>query len=589
MKKFKVLLTLTLICVLLANCTVLCFATDRDVDVTIIGTASVADVEEISEIVETYMRRYTENTYLYESNDLHPFTVASLTPTERQALPLEQNSLSTNIITSAKLGENLNLNTGVNIEPNKMVNTLDTMDYTMEKAIYLKNVRQMQIPKRNDFEICYKVNKIEISGIYSRVWLSENIGFYCPGQTIQSIIGEEHEISLCRQNGEWLIYNISTANDSFDYEHKFTDFDSNSAIQEFNEIYSRRNLTNFGEIEQDIIVSEENENTEIQSTLLMPRSYNTNNAINYAFTYSKQNVNSFQNYYNTNFRNWANDGGDCMNFASQCIYAGFLGSNDISDINSKSFPQDNVGNSSNAMWVGASPYYSWISNTAFYNYMVNSASDTGTRIKGSITTYGKDDYYITTPSNLLGAVIQGNGSAGEFQHAVIVTGKEGTGRNQIYVTSHTADKKHVPLSDFWTTGKIRVILPTSAVQVVSCPYDNHSYSTIPYDRGLDSICNSCGTSRLFLRNVLLNCVPVGSTQTLQGYPSIRCYRMAMKVIAPNGEVSWLGEVLNEYSYTKSFTFTQRGLYTITLYARDVNPDYYSSSVNIHNTYTVRCY
>lgn len=31
------------------------------------------------------------------------------------------------------------------------------------------------------------------------------------------------------------------------------------------------------------------------------------------------------------------------------------------------------------------------------------------------------------------------------------------------------------------------------------------------------------------------------------------------------------------------------LYTITVYARDVNPDYYSWSTQVHHTYTVRCY
>ena len=80
MKKFKKALTLVLMCILLVNCIIPCFATDQDADVAVIGSASATDIAEISEIAETYMRRYAENTYMYESNDLKELTVASLTP-----------------------------------------------------------------------------------------------------------------------------------------------------------------------------------------------------------------------------------------------------------------------------------------------------------------------------------------------------------------------------------------------------------------------------------------------------------------------------------------------------------------------------
>lgn len=585
MKKFKKALTLALMCILLVNCTIPCFATDQDADVAVIGSASASDITEISEIAETYMRRYAENTYMYESNDLKELTVASLSPTERQALQQAQNTLSTNVSASSNLNENFNA--GADSETNLAVNTLDTMDYTLEKANYRKNVRQMQNILRKDFETCYQVNQIEVSGDYARVWLSENIGFYYSGQTIQSIISEEYEISLFRPNGEWLIYNIYTKYDDFDSTNKFSGFNSAEAIQEFSEIYANRDSGDLSE--KAVIVSEEDANAEIQSTVFIPRTYNAQNAVYYAFTYSKQNVGNFRSYYNGNFESYDGRGGDCMNFASQCIYAGFHGSNAVSDINSKSFPQDNVGSSSDTTWFGSPASHSWISNSPFYNYITKSASDSGTRIKGSVTTYGYNDYYITTPTKLLGAVIQVPGSAGDYQHAVIVTGQEGTGRDQILITSHTGDHKHVRLGDLWGTGKIWVILPTSAVQTVSCTSAEHSYTSIPYDRGLDSICNICGTSRLFIRNTLLNCVPVGTTKTLTAYPSVRCYRMAMKVVAPNGAVSWLGEVVNDYSYAKNYTFSQTGLYTITLYARDINPDYYRWSTQVHHTYTVRCY
>ena len=587
MKKFKKALTLALMCLLLVNCTIPCFATDQDADVAVIGSASASDIAEISEIAETYMRRYAENTYMYESNDLKELTVASLSPTERQALQQAQNTLSTNVSASSNLNENFNAS--ADSEVNLAVNTLDTMDYTLEKANYRKSVWQMQNALPKDFETCYQVNQIEVSGDYARVWLSENIGFYCPGQTIQSIISEEHEISLCRPNGEWLIYNIYTKYDDFDSTNKFSGFNSAEAIQEFSEIYANRDSGDLSG--KTVIVSEEDANAEIQSIVDTSRTYTPQNAAYYALTYSKQDVDSFRSYYNGNFNSYADSGGDCMNFASQCIYAGFQGSNDTSAISGRAFPQDNSGSAANERWFAnpVSPFWAWTHNTYFYDYITNSKSSSGTRITASVTEYAASTYNITTPSNLLGAVIQGHGKAGDYQHAVIVTSQEGTARNQIFVTSHTADKKHVPLSYFWNSGKSRVIRPQGSFQSVSCSSTSHTYTTIPYDRGQDSICNGCGACRLYARNVLLNCVPVGTTKTLEGHSSIRCYRMAMKVVAPNGTVSWLGEVVNGSSYLKSYTFSQPGLYTITLYARDTNPDYYSSSTQVHHTYTVRCY
>ena len=118
----------------------------------------------------------------------------------------------------------------------------------------------------------------------------------------------------------------------------------------------------------------------------------------------------------------------------------------------------------------------------------------------------------------------------------------------------------------------------------------HTYTTYASSYGQDSTCNTCGYCKLYVKNTLQNCVSQGSSITLSGGTNQQVYRMAMKVVAPNGDVSWLGEETCTNSYNRTFQFNQKGLYTITLYARDINPDAYpNDSTSVCGTYTIRCY
>ena len=49
------------------------------------------------------------------------------------------------------------------------------------------------------------------------------------------------------------------------------------------------------------------------------------------------------------------------------------------------------------------------------------------------------------------------------------------------------------------------------------------------------------------------------------------------------------EIYNSYNTSNSYKFTQTGLYTITTYARDKNPDIYGDSVAVSSSYTIRVY
>lgn len=74
---------------------------------------------------------------------------------------------------------------------------------------------------------------------------------------------------------------------------------------------------------------------------------------------------------------------------------------------------------------------------------------------------------------------------------------------------------------------------------------------------------------------------VGSTVTVKGSSSSPCYRMSAKY-THNGSTVWLGDVYSN-SYSKSFTVSSTGTYTVTLYSRShvpTNPRSASSSKSI---------
>ena len=241
-------------------------------------------------------------------------------------------------------------------------------------------------------------------------------------------------------------------------------------------------------------------------------------------------------------------------------------------------------------WIAKvySPFYAWTHNTYFYNYITNSG-DGQTHLNTTVVAYDASTYTLNNPSDMTGAAIQVPGSAGAYQHAIIVTEQQGPARSAIYYCAHTTDAKYVKLGDTWPSSAIRVILPTTMRETTTCTQSNHSYSNVASDVGVDATCNHCGYCRLYIKPNLLNAVKQGKTKTLAATTNLSCYRMAMKVVSPSGSTSWLGNEMNTSSYSKSYTFSEQGLYTITVYARDLNPTVYSSSISTSVTFVVRCY
>lgn len=81
-------------------------------------------------------------------------------------------------------------------------------------------------------------------------------------------------------------------------------------------------------------------------------------------------------------------------------------------------------------------------------------------------------------------------------------------------------------------------------------------------------------------------VSVNTTVTVKGSATTPCYRMSAKYVH-NGTTTWLGEVYSN-SYSKTFTVTSAGTYTVTLYARSY-PESDSRSGNGSKTISFTAY
>ncbi len=94
-------------------------------------------------------------------------------------------------------------------------------------------------------------------------------------------------------------------------------------------------------------------------------------------------------------------------------------------------------------------------------------------------------------------------------------------------------------------------------------------------------------SVLYLNLSSISNKTVGQTVVVQGSAANPCYRMSAKYTV-GGVSYWLGDVYSN-SYYKTFTASKAGAYSVTLYARDLNPDIYpkeSYATSTSRTFTV---
>lgn len=486
--------------------------------------------------IETYLRTYQETAMLYRACDLRSGTVAD------PALFLPEGAGETVFLFSGK--------------ESTLSQLQEDIVYLEKKAAFYAGMRQMQDIYREDLRLTYAIEelKLEPEGNACRASVTETAEFQYTDSPLPSVYETGYSVRLVKLDGRWLIAGVSNGS-LFDKAHKGPDFDVSAALA-------------------DLAAKLETENCTISFSGTASGggdqiAYNGEDAAAYAYTYSRRSADQPRTeFYNAQFTGYAGEGGDCMNFASQCMWAGFGGSQDSGAITYHGIPMDNEGAN---QWFGRPASggkinHSWISCQSFRQYLTGSKDGTG---RGGSNAAGDAGMYATildaaegsplsavAPQELIGAAAHVEGSGGLYSHAIILTAATGANRSEIYFCGHTRDVTHVKLGDCYF-GPIKVYIPR---------YMRTAGQAAP------------------LRAERLQPVPAGEARILSAQSATVRKQMTITVTAPDGTASQVVSVSDTDNCWGEYLFSQPGLYRVD--CRASASDGSRAAVNI---YYVRCY
>lgn len=483
----------------------------------------------------SFLNAYLRDIFLYEESPIELYTIASLTD---------------EALTSIVSYENKNLS----------VNSfLNNIYFINDKIYYWKHIRTAYNIVRRDFHIEHNILDCDIINNIAYVTVVSSLSYQYVDSKLPTYEELVFHLELLNMNGNWLIIDMSEQYSWFDALYKDNPtFNVDTLIYEFDS-------TTAPNIQDSYFVSEYTSIDEVSPMALTGYAYNKSNATAYAYTYTtSESSNTASDFHNQNFYDWSSEGGDCISFVSQCIWAGFGGSNLINTINSHSFPMDTQG--SNKWYSSSTRNYSnsWISNGAFRTYADGSnqaTSEIGLRTNRYWIDEGESFSSISNYATvLLGSLLQvvaWNGD--DYGHAVIVTDVEGSSRNQVYYCAHTNMAKHKKLTDGgYGSCPIYVYAPTS--------FYTGSVSTGP-----------------IIEVTMYRPVHIGTQLTLTATSNTTYAHFVQRVTAPSGTYAEY-TFDNTSEFTQSHTFSENGLYTIHVFGTDAM---FNSIAEY--TYTIRTY
>lgn len=492
------------------------------------------------------------NMWMYEDNDVTRGTIQELAATPAAlSAPLKKLGLSTEEVSAFA----------------------EDISFLREKTEYFKTMREEQDIRRNDFQLHYFFDEPEIDGDRASLYVVESISFHYP--ELPDKLSEAinyYNVELVRVDGRWLVAGITSEGDDFDEAYKGTGFTAANAEACFAAAAERaaENEMDVNELAEEYGFTVEDE-AEVQAAdNSVYYDYDPDNATAYAYTYvtgiyGKYDITDSSKgkpFYNDNFLAHS---ADCQNFASQCVWAGFNGSNSknqiyVPETDTYSPIMDCGGD---YKWRGTIPGYSIYSpawtvtngSTGFAQYVENEMASPSPDIIAATGTIAENGNFASVYTQLQGAVLHVNSS---FGHAIVVTDVLGPNRNQIYYCGHTSDRKNLALTDRgYSTCAIKYIIPQK-VKVRSAPEVKISAD-------------------------LLRPEPVGTTVTVGGTTDQTCYSLAMTVTPPD-DFSVTTTLYNTASISKALQLTGVGLCTITITAKKtVNSD------PVVYVYTIRAY
>lgn len=471
-----------------------------------------------------------------------------------------------------------------------------------------KLVRSTNKILREEFSATYVECGTNIEGDFAVVDLYEQINFKYTDCTSPSFIGVRYSVYLYDNGTDWIIYDLKS-NSSSDL-FLTTDYELSSILDSTLSVSAIEKPESNEASFADVLQVNETEDTS-DTFQYVPYSFIAADYYASSFT---QNSTTNGAYYNDLFTNYNSLGGDCMNFVSQCVWAGFGGNVDATSI-SNGHMMDTTGST----WYHKSSdnRSNWTAPRDFWNYINASTSspDTEDRIMVDETTLA-NTYSISTlnPNSFVSdGICKLNGavlieySSGNYPHAVLINSAGGNDASGIYISGHNDDCYNVKLTDmYFSSQQFKLVIPEYFRKKDCSTAHTHYYEGVSGVYGFDSTCWQSGCE---YRRMSIETVPIKSFQYVQGNQNtyqigfycesdIQPFRMAAKIeYFSSGSfddeadtVTWLGEVTGSYTYSKTYEVTRAGLYRVTFYLRDCDDVRYASvSSSISRSYAFRAY
>lgn len=271
------------------------------------------------------------------------------------------------------------------------------------------------------YKIYIKINDVDINGntIYVNVNYEEDLTLKSSSDIVQKIRNQEHKI-LAKNVGSKLIiihdyYNDELADEMFLVSDR--EFKANTKVKSIDKKLEKKTLEinkNIKRIDKLVKQYKRNSHSTLQINNIQERKYLGYDGIaaaKYAIKYAEN--------YNPEYNDYNGRGGDCTNFASQCIHAGGI-------------PTDGV-------WYKDS--HAWIRVVELRNWLLK---------KG----YARE---LTVQSNAKeGDLVQLRNSGGYWYHSLVITYKNST-TGELFISCHTGDYTNRALSTYTTDRRYLIL------------------------------------------------------------------------------------------------------------------------------------
>lgn len=389
----------------------------------------------VEDSVKGYLQDCIEASYFYEPTEpaaqtllAAPLSIASDTQTISDAA----NDL-------AQLADDFPLLQQMDRSQSALESMVNDLNLQSDLTSFYGALYEMESIDYTFFDTDYIFNDVIVDGDLAAVDVTAVLNYQysdCDQPTYEEI---RYNLTLMNLNGSWYIADI-VSDDPLFQQYYADEFDLEEAIQGCQDAIQNADLYTPVLSEQDIAVPMDTSDI----------SYNKQNAINYALTYTTSTDTGLPSFKNDLFP-WF--GADCMNFASQCVWAGFGGSNSSTDIQAGyGMDKDGSNTGNTAWWANAtSGTNSWASCRNFRLYVTNSTNGSGKGMTGALNAIAYNSDSLGYPaSTLLGSVLHvkgsSNGSPVAGGHAVFVNAATGNSRSEVYYCSYNNTAKNKKLS-----------------------------------------------------------------------------------------------------------------------------------------------